>query len=60
MTIDINLGGWRFYVSLSQPKPKVAESNDSPPTSMNYPMQVHPGRLGYYQTRAAEDTEAKK
>lgn len=58
MTVDINLLGWRFYVNLDKPKP-VAESNDGPPTQLSQPMQVRAGYVGYYQTRAADATEAR-
>ena len=58
MTIDINIAGWRFYLNLDKPKP-VAESKDSPPTTLATPMQVYSGYTGYYQTRAADSTEAR-
>jgi hypothetical protein len=55
VTIDIAVAGWRFYLNLAKPEPP-APQQDSPPTQLGQPMQVHPGYVGYYQTRAADVT----
>ncbi len=58
MTVDVNILGWRFYLNLDKPKP-VAQSNETPPTQLSTPIQVHAGRVGYYQTRAADETTSQ-
>lgn len=55
MTVDIAIAGWRFYLNLDKPEP-VAKSNTTPPTTLSQPMHIHAGRVGYYQTRAADET----
>src|SRR6266496_3991105 len=59
MIIDIQAGGWRFYLDLSQPKPKPDTPAEQAPTQLATPMQIRPGFYTWEQIRAASITDAK-
>lgn len=58
MTLDLNLFGYRFYLSLAEVKPTKPE--DPPPTQLGTPMVVQAGRVGFYQQRGNETPVGKK